>query len=78
MPAEVAALSGVDGYNVYRGSTMNNVTTLVSPTGGITATSFTDTTAGNGTTYFYAVRAVRNRQLSDRAGDTRPAGLLDR
>jgi hypothetical protein len=54
------SVSGVDGYNVYRGSTMTTVTTLVSPTGGITATSFTDTTAGNGTNYFYAVRAVEN------------------
>ena len=47
-------------YNVYRGTAMGSVNTLVSPAGGVTGTTFTDTTANNGTTYFYAVRAVQN------------------
>src|SRR4051794_8326554 len=45
-------------YNVYRGTSMSSVNSLVSPTAGVTGTTFTDTTAGNATTYFYAVRAV--------------------
>jgi hypothetical protein len=51
-------VAGATSYNVYRGSTVNGATTLVSPAGGITTTSFNDATAQNGTTYFYAVRAV--------------------
>src|SRR5215207_982923 len=44
-------------YAVYRGMSATTVTTLVTPSG-FTGTSFTDTTALNGTTYYYAVRAV--------------------
>ena len=47
-------------YNVYRGTSMSTVNTLVSPAGGVTGTTFTDSTASNGTAYFYAVRAVQN------------------
>src|SRR5467141_1725794 len=49
-------VSGVASYAVYRGSAASAVTTLVSPAGGVIGTSFTDTTATNGTAYFYAVR----------------------
>src|SRR6476659_4041541 len=49
---------GVNFYNVYRGSSATTVNTLVSPAAGVLSTSCTDTTAVNGTTYFYAVRAV--------------------
>ncbi len=50
--------AGATAYNVYRGTAAGSITTRVSPAGGITATSYLDTTAVNGTTYFYAVRAV--------------------
>jgi hypothetical protein len=45
------------GYAVYRGTSAANITSLVSRAD-LTATSFTDTTAANGTTYYYAVRAT--------------------
>ena len=51
-------VSGADHYTLYRGTTSGSITTAVTPTGGITGTSFADSTAINGTTYFYAVRAV--------------------
>src|SRR5436305_8239798 len=51
-------VTGATSYTVYRGSAANAVTTLVSPTGGVTGTSFTDATAANGTSYFYAVHSV--------------------
>src|SRR5439155_20299397 len=34
------------------------IPTAVTPAGGVLGTSFTDTTAANGTTYYYAVRSV--------------------
>ena len=51
-------VSGADHYSVYRGSSPTTITTAVTPAGGITGTSFTDTSALNGTSYYYAVRAV--------------------
>ncbi|NUR76899.1 MAG: hypothetical protein HOQ28_11530 [Thermoleophilia bacterium] len=51
-------VTGATSYAVYRGSAASAVTTLVSPVGGVTGTTFTDTTAVNGSGYFYAVRAV--------------------
>ena len=57
-------VSGATGYRVYRGSTATTVNTPLmagtinpplAPPG-----SFTDITAANGTTYFYAVRAIEN------------------
>ena len=51
-------VSGATSYNVYRGAAVSTATTLVSPAGGVTETSFTDSTAVNGSTYFYAVRSV--------------------
>jgi hypothetical protein len=52
------AVGGADAYAVYRGTSPTAITTQVTPVGGVTATTFTDTTAVNGTTYYYAVRAV--------------------
>jgi hypothetical protein len=49
--------NGTSFYNVYRGTSSGSVTTLVSPADGVTGTTFTDTTAQNGTTYFYAIRS---------------------
>jgi Domain of unknown function (DUF4082)/Malectin domain/Bacterial Ig-like domain len=51
-------VSGATSYNIYRGSTISSATTLVSPVAGVAGTSFTDSTAVNGSTYFYAVRSV--------------------
>jgi hypothetical protein len=57
-------VAGASSYNVYRGSTVSGVATLISPTAEITTTSYTDATAQNGTTYFYAVRAVASASES--------------
>ena len=56
-------VAGATAYNVYRGTTAAAVNTPVSLTGVppppmSAPASFIDTTAANGTTYFYGVRAV--------------------
>jgi hypothetical protein len=51
-------VSGADHYSVYRGTSVGAITTLVTPAGGVTGTSFADTTTANGTTYYYVARAV--------------------
>ena len=52
------SVSGADHYSVYRGTSPSSVTTQVTPDGGVTSTSFTDSSAANGTTYYYVVRAI--------------------
>jgi hypothetical protein len=47
-------VSGATSYKVYRGATATSITTLV---GTSATTSYTDSTAANGTTYYYAVKA---------------------
>ncbi|MDX6412411.1 MAG: hypothetical protein QOE91_1927, partial [Gaiellaceae bacterium] len=42
-------------YNIYRGLSVSTRTTLAT---GITGTTYDDTTAANGTTYYYSVRAI--------------------
>jgi hypothetical protein len=61
------ARANAAGYIVYRGTTAKDVTTAVSST--ITSTTFTDTSAKNGTTYFYVVRSFSS-------GNTGPASTL--
>jgi hypothetical protein len=51
------ASTGADSYNVYR-STASGAELFYQ--GGLTATSFTDTTVTNGVTYFYTVSASSN------------------
>ncbi|MDP9294794.1 MAG: hypothetical protein M3O90_10300, partial [Actinomycetota bacterium] len=48
--------TGADSYALYRGTSAGAITQLVTPAG-FTGTSFKDTTAVNGSTYFYEVHA---------------------
>src|SRR5438876_4118318 len=50
-------VSGATAYDVYRGASPTTITTLITP-GGMTGTSFMDTSAANATTYYYTVRSV--------------------
>ena len=61
------AVPGAASYNVYRGTSAGAETLLQS---GITTTSFTDTSAVSGTTYFYNVTAVSAAGESVAAGET--------
>ena len=59
------AVSGVKSYNVYRGTTsggLSNKTRL--NTSDITTTTYQDTTAVAGTTYYYQVTAVNSDGVS--------------
>jgi len=58
---------GATGYTVYRGTSPASVTTRLTPPAGVGATTFTDSGATNGTTYYYAVRSV---DLSGESGDS--------
>src|SRR5690242_8674997 len=61
-------VSGADHYSVYRGTSPGAITTLVTPAGGVTGTSFADTTAANGTAYYYAARAIASGTESVSSG----------
>jgi hypothetical protein len=50
------AVSGATSYRIYRGTSASNINTALTPSG-VTGTSYSDTTAANGTTYYYAVRS---------------------
>lgn len=52
-----SAVSGATTYNVYRGTTSGSYASLIT---GLTSTTHTDTTAVNGTSYFYVIRAVKS------------------
>ncbi|MCD8383606.1 MAG: leucine-rich repeat protein [Clostridiales bacterium] len=54
------AIEGAEGYRIYR-KTTGGWTTLEY----MTSTSYTDTTASSGTTYYYTVRAYAGSVLSD-------------
>ncbi|HEY6886242.1 MAG TPA: N,N-dimethylformamidase beta subunit family domain-containing protein, partial [Solirubrobacter sp.] len=62
LPARVElawnAVPSASAYAVYRGTTATTITTRVTPVGGVLGTSFSDTSAANGTTYYYAVRSI--------------------
>ena len=51
-------VAGATGYTVYRGTSPSSVTTALTSVGGVAGTTYTDTTATNGSTYYYAVRSV--------------------
>ena len=59
--------AGATGYTVYRGTSAGAITTLLTPASGVAGTTFSDTTAVNGTTYYYVVRAV---DLSGESADS--------
>jgi hypothetical protein len=50
------AVDGATSYSVFRGTSAGAINTEITPAD-YTGTSFADTSASNGTTYFYAVRA---------------------
>ncbi len=50
------ASAGATGYNVKRSTTSGGSYSTIAP--GVTATSYTDMTAANGTTYYYVVSAL--------------------
>ena len=53
------AATSATSYTVYRGTSPSSITQKVSPAN-LSATTFTDTTAQNGTAYYYAVRAANS------------------
>lgn len=67
-------VSGATSYRVYRGTSSGTITTNITPLG-VAGTSYTDTTAVNGTTYWYTVRAVNAgvESSSSRAVSAAPA-----
>ena len=60
--------SGAASYNVYRGTSSGALGTKIKIKTGATSASYTDTTAVNGTTYYYQVTAVNSSGES--AGST--------
>lgn len=75
------ALTNAISYNLYRSATSGVTPSLLAS--GVLATSYTDTTAGSGATWYYSVSAVNpageSSQSSQRAGtiidSNAPAGL---
>jgi hypothetical protein len=51
-------ISGASGYVVLRGPAAGSPTTVLTGAGGVSGTTFTDSTASNGSNYSYAVRAI--------------------
>jgi hypothetical protein len=62
------AVTGATGYDVYRGTTSGGETLLAAGTN-ISAASFTDTTAVNGTQYFYYVTALNGTLQSGHSNE---------
>jgi fibronectin type 3 domain-containing protein len=62
------SVATASGYNVYRGTSSGTETLLAAGTN-VSGTSFTDTTAVNGTQYFYYVRAVNGSLQSGNSNE---------
>jgi hypothetical protein len=67
--------STLQGYNVYRASSVTGTYTLLTTGTPITATSFTDTSAPNGTTSYYKVTAVDSTAGAESLGDIAPMAV---
>jgi fibronectin type 3 domain-containing protein len=52
-----SSISGASTYKVYRGTT-SNTSTMSLLSGGVSTTSYDDTTATAGTTYYYSIKAT--------------------
>jgi fibronectin type 3 domain-containing protein len=52
-----SAVAGATSYSIYRGTSSGSYTSIAS---GQTGTNYTDSSAANGTTYYYVVRSVKN------------------
>jgi hypothetical protein len=52
------ASAGAASYNVYRATTSGGPYTLISTAGSVTETGYLDSTANNGTTYYYVLSAT--------------------
>jgi hypothetical protein len=61
------AVTGVDSYNVYRGTSSSGETLLAS---GVIGPTFTDTSVTDDTTYFYEVTAVNSARARDFSSGT--------
>ena len=51
-------VAGATGYVVLRGPAASSPTTVLTGAGGVSGTTFTDSTASNSSNYSYAVRAI--------------------
>ncbi|HEX4145358.1 MAG TPA: fibronectin type III domain-containing protein [Pirellulales bacterium] len=73
-----AASGTVTGYNVYRGTTAGgeSTTPLNSSPLAATATSYSDTTAVAGNTYFYVVKAVNTPAVSAASNEATATALI--
>ena len=61
------APSGAETFNIYRGTSSGGESLLAS---GVAGSPYVDTTATNGTTYFYEVTAVDNTAIADINGES--------
>ena len=66
------------GYNVYRSTISGSGYALLAAGSNVSGTSFTDTTANNGTTYYYVVTALNNGVESAQSGQASatPAAVM--
>ena len=62
------AVSGADGYYVYRSTTSGSGFAKIN-TAAVTGTSYVDTTAANNVTYYYHVRAVKGSSESSASNE---------
>jgi predicted RNase H-related nuclease YkuK (DUF458 family) len=60
--------SGATSYNIYRGTSSGEESKI---TTGVSATTYTDSSAVNGTTYFYEVTAVNSTGESGRSNEVK-------
>jgi fibronectin type 3 domain-containing protein len=69
------ALSGAASYNVKRATTSGGPYTTISTAGTVTTPTYTDSTAVNGTTYFYTVSAVNGSAVESANSATEASAI---